>query len=232
MRTGVVAGQSKPINSYVRTLERFGTPRAAARYATRHGNRRDRREQRCMDKALAGAAPGAKVLDLPCGAGRLTPMLVQLGFVVTGADCSPHMVAQAEGLWRAACRDRPELLPKARFEVKDVMNTGYADRHFDVVICNRLFHHFTEGETRRAALAELRRICAGRIIVSFFSAFALDALRFQLRNLLRRRTPRDRIPISLSELEADAQAAGLTVQRTLATRWGISPQWYAVLRAA
>jgi 2-polyprenyl-3-methyl-5-hydroxy-6-metoxy-1,4-benzoquinol methylase len=216
--------------SYEAARSRFGTPDAAAIYATRlRGQRRDRVEQKCIAKALQTVPRGAKVLDLPCGTGRLLGLLVQSGFDVTEADSSPHMIEQARALWEELRANLPGPQPQVSFEVRDVMRSGYQDEAFDAVLCNRLLHHFTEPGTRTAALAELRRISRGPVIVSFFNSMALDALVLGIRSFLRRRTPTDRIPISMSQFLADAGKAGLELDQAFPTRWGISPQWYVRL---
>ena len=43
----------------------------------------------------AGLAPGAQVLDVGCGSGRLARMLLNAGFAVHGVDASPAMIALA-----------------------------------------------------------------------------------------------------------------------------------------
>jgi 2-polyprenyl-3-methyl-5-hydroxy-6-metoxy-1,4-benzoquinol methylase len=222
-------------SSYESTRERFGTPGAAATYARRHGGHsRDRREQGCIARALAGVAPGSKVLDLPCGAGRLAAMLAaEMRFELTEADASPHMVDQAKLAWQnnpAAKEAESRGVPPVKFETRDVMKSGFPDRAFDVVICNRLLHHFVERDTRIAAFRELARIAKDRVVVSFFNSFALDAIKFRLTNAIRRRTPTDRVPIPLEELRANAAEAGLKLEHAIPTRWGVSPQWYVVFR--
>lgn len=225
-----VESERKPLGageSYEMTRRRFDHPVVAARYATRHGgNRRDRREQQCIERALDGLLAGSRVLDLPCGAGRLAPMLHRMGFIVTQADNSPHMVEQACQAWARGCGGRPDSIPGLRFEVRDIMASGYPDGEFDAVVCNRLLHHFVEPQTRMAALRELRRICKGPVIVSFFNADTLDGILFKLKWLVRPGQPKDRVPISMNQFVADAAAAGLQLDGTYPTRGRISPQWY------
>jgi hypothetical protein len=112
--------------------------------------------------------------------------------------------------------------------VRDVMQTGYPDGYFDAVVCNRLFHHFRESETRIRALSELRRVSRGPVVVSFFNAFALGAVRFQLRHALRRTVPLDRVPIPAWHFLNDVRRAGLTPVAMHAVMWGISPLWHVV----
>jgi SAM-dependent methyltransferase len=142
------------------------------------------------------------------------------------------MVALAHAAWHDACTGKLEREAMARYEVQDIMGTTFVAGQFDAVICNRLFHHFIEPEVRRAALTELRRICSGPIVVSFFNSCSIEAVRLAFLRLAFHRFRRDRIPISVGQFAADAQAAGLIFDRIEFTRWGISPQCYAVFRAA
>jgi SAM-dependent methyltransferase/protein-S-isoprenylcysteine O-methyltransferase Ste14 len=221
---------SAPGRSYQMTASQFDTPAAAGRYATRHGHSRDRREQATILRALSGIPPGASVLDLPSGTGRLLPMLHRLGYRITEADYSAHMIKHAREFWRHFVRTTADAADTAvAFDVQDVMSTSYANDAFDVVICNRLFHHFSESATRVLAFGELRRISRGPIIVSFFDAAALDAKARAVMNRIRRRVPRARRPIPMAAFLADARAAGLVANGTFRTRGCISPQTYVRL---
>lgn len=224
MASNAVKGSECGELSYVWTRERFAQPQAAGKYPRRYrATHRDGRERRAICRALERVPRGASILDLPCGTGRLTPLLVERGLRVTGADSSPHMLAQARQSW-------PD--EAVRFDVRDVMATAYADDQFDAAICNRLFHHFSEPATRRRALGELGRITAGLLIVSFFNSFSLNAWRLRWKHWRRGVRPVDRIPISMPTFEADIHEAGLHICRKLPVMWGVSPQWYVVLQRA
>jgi len=217
-------------SSHARTLARFDSTEAASKYAGLKLDKRRQREQRCIVSALADVPAGGHVLDLPCGAGYLMTSLVDMGFQVTAADVSTHMLDRAEETWDSACSEKPERNGRARFVCQDIMQTDFPDGHFDAVVCNRLFHHFCEAETRRAALAELGRISRGPVIVFFFNRLALDTIRlFSLRWVFGR-FRRGRIPISVRRFAAEGAAAGLRLEKVLFTRRGISPQCYAVFR--
>jgi SAM-dependent methyltransferase len=213
--------------SYKLAQQRFGLENTYNRHPEtyRASSRRDRYEMRCILRTLEHIPAGSHVLDLPCGTGRLTSMLLERGFRVTGADSAPGMVAAARESFDAR-REQADL--DVTFEVRDIMNTGHEDRAFDAVICNRLFHHFTESETRKAALAELYRISRGPVIISFFNSFSLSAMFRKLKNRLKNRQPVDRIPIPMRVFKAELQAAGFSVKKAYAVRWGRSPHWYVV----
>src|SRR6185312_12802071 len=148
-------------------------------------------------------------LDLPCGTGRLLPVLAKAGYRVTAADRSLHMVRLAALNWSTWRQEATYAEPEIPFEQCDVLDTPFPNGHFDAVVCSRLFHHFRESEIRVRALRELRRISRGALIVSFFNSFAIDALRFRLKYIMRRKAPQDRIPIPLAFFARDVQQAGL-----------------------
>lgn len=162
------------------------------------GGWRGRREERSIRRALAGVPPGSQVLDVACGARRLLEILTSCGYRVTCAESS------------------------------DVTATPYPDGHFDAVICNRLFHHFRKSEERIRALAELRRICRGVVIVSFFNAFSLGAIPLGLKHALRPRSTAECVSIPAWSFLNDIRRAGLSPASLHAVAWGISPLWHVV----
>jgi SAM-dependent methyltransferase len=226
-----------PGESYRLVRQTFATEEAAAGYPNAYGPlARHQREQRTIRKALEYIPRGASVLDLPCGTGRATRLLLERGLRVTGADASPPMVRAArENFQRLKLSGEFPDVEDVTFNVRDVMGTGFETDEFDAVFCNRLLHHFIESPTRRAALAELRRICRGPMVVSFFNSFSLDALVRRLRKLAhipKRHGVDLRGCVSLGTFAADAAAAGLAIEAKMPARWGVSQQWYLVLRRA
>ncbi len=208
-----------------RAAARFATEHAAARYQQRLvGTARDRREKRCVAKLLEGLAPAARVLDLPCGTGRLTTWLAARGLEVVAADVSLPMVERARAAWRAAAPDR-----RTPCVVADVLALPLRDGVFDALVCNRLFHHLVEPAIRIGALRELARVCRGPIVLSYFEARSFGALRRRLHDRLRAKVRTDRIPIPLARLEAEAAHTGLAVTGWAATRRWISEQSYVRL---
>lgn len=211
--------------SHQRTIDRFSQEAVAKNYPAEYKRTiRDWCEKNAIRDAVSDLEPGSRVLDLPCGTGRLTKVLTRCGFDVTGGDVSPYMVTRAHENWRKQGGDPKQ----ARFEVRDVLSTGYADNSFDAVVCNRLFHHFNESETRVLAFRELKRISKHQVIVSFFNSFAIDSVRFRVKHFLRGTIPFDRIPIPLTTIVADLEEAGLRMIASIPVMWGISPLWYII----
>lgn len=214
-----------PGQSYRRTITRFSSSLVAKAYPRDYGiSFRQWREAACIRRTLRFLPAKSKVLDLPCGTGRLLPLLGEAGFQITAADVSPHALAIAQSRWHT----QASLSHRIEFTVREALDTGFEDQTFDGIICNRLFHHFNEPETRVAVLSELRRICRGPLVVSFFNSFALDALKFRLKHRVRRTKPKDRIPIPLRRFQSEVEEAGLRILARFAVLWGLSPLWYLV----
>ena len=204
------------------TRARFDSHASSLKYAAALDDTpTHRRELRCIKSLLAGVPAGARMLDLPCGAGRLLPFLAESGYRVYAADSSAHMLDRA----RELAHDRG-LAATVELGVDDVLNTSFGDDSFDAVICNRLFHHFFEPAVRVAALRELRRIISGSIVMSFFCSQSVSSAAFLLRNRLRRVPATDRVPISLRTIAADIAAARLTVEGRMATKPLLGKQCY------
>lgn len=215
--------------------ESYNDPQTAEKYSaffrdTPSHIRKDKREKRCIAQLLAQVPRGAQILDLPCGAGRMYHLLKEMGFHIVGADASPYMVGiaqkQAETL---ASSDEPIL---DTFQVANALKTDFRDKQFDAVLSSRLFHHFSDSNTRQQALRELSRICSGPIVVSFFSTIATDALKFYYKKYIRHEVIKDRIPISPWTFAKDVRAAGLKITKWQMARPLISKQWYVVLQNA
>jgi len=207
-----------------RVVNQFDTAEQASRYSNEFNTHRQQRSKRALVQALAGLQPGARILDMPCGSGRLLPLILDLGYQYTGADVSGHMVDAARAKFESLARTSSTPL-EAAFDVEDIMSLSYADDEFDAVIVNRLFHHYTQAQTRVAALTELNRISRGPIIVFFLNTWTVRGLHFHLKHSLDR--PKQRTPITRKEFRANGRVAGLTLTDFYPTRGRFNKEWYA-----
>ena len=224
------APSSAESESHQLARARFGRKSLAEKYPSEYSTGwRDRREKACIVECLSAIPAGSKVLDLPCGTGRLTKLLVERGYHVTAGDASPAMLARATENYAGYRSERGAQAPDVEFSVRDVLSTGFATDEFDGISCIRLFHHFSEAETRRKALRELRRICRGPIVVTFLNSFALDRATAWLKARIRGRKPQNQRPIPFRTFAADIEAAGLQIDKKIAAHWGISSRWFLVL---
>lgn len=163
-------------------------------YAPRHDS--EETEAEALGAAGAAAvAPGAAVLDCPCGFGRHAIVLAQAGYRVTGADRSPVLLEEA----RRRAGDLELELVQA-----DYRELPFEDDSFDAVLnlFTALGYVGKEGDVQ--ALSEFRRVLrpGGRLVVETM----------QRDRLARIFSPRtwDRLPTGyvLEEREFD-QARGV-----------------------
>lgn len=75
---------------------------------------------------------GCRILDVPCGIGRIAVPLMRLGFDVEGMDLSPHLV----GVANKKAQDLRLNTGRARFLVGDMhdLSSKFAPGSFDVVL--------------------------------------------------------------------------------------------------
>jgi len=104
-----------------------------------------------MAAALArrGIGPGAALLDAGCGTGRYAVELARCGFVVTGIDRSPALLAEA--------RRRPvDAAARVLFEPGDLLALP-AGAGFDGIVCRGVLNDLVEPAERSAVFGVFAR---------------------------------------------------------------------------
>ncbi|MFQ5937360.1 MAG: class I SAM-dependent methyltransferase [Acidiferrobacterales bacterium] len=161
---------------------------------------RHRAEMRMLWRAFTFVPQSHRILDVPCGWGRLTVELARKGYEVTGADLSEAMLTAAR---ETLARDHMSC----RLECQDVEHLIYPDRSFDTVVCFRLFHHLPYYELRKRVVRELCRVADRFVLISYLSPLSVTAFRRSLRaRVLRRKIVRYHTP--LAELSTYFREAG------------------------
>jgi len=195
---GSFAGEERAVHAG------YATDSDAGRYAvkTRKGPVRRlsaAREAALVRRALRGLAPNATVLDMPCGAGRLLPVVGEAGRRATGADFSAPMLAVAAAAGAPLSRASAFVLP-------------FATDAFEAVVCVRLLHHYRE-DARALILREIARVARERVVVTVFDR-ASHKHRRRERRAARRSRPSLRFGVDLDAFRGEMAAAGLEPVRT------------------
>jgi ubiquinone/menaquinone biosynthesis C-methylase UbiE len=185
-------------------LDRYRSTAGAAAYRRKYERtlvRRlsNRRELSIVHRALARAGTRGRVLDCPCGAGRLVPTILRHAERVTCVDLSEAMVAEA----------REALAPLAAtgavdFVVAPADDLPVEDGAFDTAVCHRLIHHMAAREERAGVLAEMARVARRRLVLSFSDDTTFKARRQRRRGIVRRRHT-----LAPEALRAEAAVHGL-----------------------
>jgi ubiquinone/menaquinone biosynthesis C-methylase UbiE len=149
----------------------------ADRYDRNRPAWRHNAEMALLEPAFKMLSPKAKVLDAPCGAGRVSVRLAELGMQVTAVDISAAMLERA----------REKMKP---FGAGDRVTTGdleklqFADREFEAAVCFRFFSHLPNDELRGQVISELCRVSQKYVIISFFHPIAMHNLKRAIQKKL------------------------------------------------
>lgn len=176
---------------------------------------------RALGRALVDVSPGALVLDLPCGTGVLASFLRSRRYRVVGADISPAMLGVAHG--------RGDVLGHVR---ADVEAPPWRPGTFDAVVSAR-FVMLLPPALRPKVLAGLARLTRGPLVATFCHPYTTKSFTRLLRRAIGMRAkPIDARRVTRAQLEREAAAAGLRVERVLWVVPLFSEVWVVVLRRA
>jgi len=152
------------------TQQRYEAPGKSHAYAHRNP-RRDRVEQQLLARVWPGNR-GESVLDLPCGAGRLLPLLRdRFGHRVLQADGALAMLRQAR-LQHASSATSSGTSSDTSGAVGDALAMPFAAEAVDGVVMFRFLHHLRPAQ-QRAAIDEACRVARRFVVVSFFHPCSL-----------------------------------------------------------
>ena len=153
--------------------------------------------------------PGARVVDLGCGGGRLALSLARLGARAVGVDRSPASI-------RAARREAHRRSSSVRFVCADLLSAPLRSGAFDLVVMTDVVEHL---ENPRRALEEAGRLLrpGGRLFLNTFdrslrSRIAVVGLAEGL-GFVPRGTHDARLFVRPGELEEYARRASLRIER-------------------
>jgi len=165
-------------------------------------------EMALIDRAFELVPRDYRILDLPCGAGRVSVHLAKRGYEVSCADYSEAML----DITRQVVAENGLHCP---VEKQDIEALTFADRQFDAVICFRLFHHFPNAALRQKAVSELCRVARKQVAVSYFSPFAVTTIKRRLQARFAGRVPQKHAT-PLAEVERYFRTHGFRLVRNFA----------------
>ncbi len=197
------------------------------RYDTPRGRRRNRRDLEAIERAVVEAerrgAPIATGLDLPCGTGRLAPLLRGRGIAAIGADIALEMM-------RVARRKLGAQTPYVQCNAEAI---PHPDGAFDAVFSIRFLFHL-DARARSRILRELRRVSRRWLVLDVRHRYNLRSVAWRLSHRLGLRKE---IPFRFSRrgLAEELRDAGWTLIAIYPSRRVIgffSDKWIALAEKA
>lgn len=162
-------------------------------------------EMALVERALDDLSPVETFLDAPCGVGRVTILLEQRGYRAMGVDLGDAALALAK-------REIEGLGLGAGVQKADLEALPFADRAFDGLICFRFFHHLPSPGIRARIVAELCRVSAKYVLISYLSPFSVTSIKRDLRMRLSGRASVQHAT-SLREVSGYLEANGFRLVR-------------------
>jgi SAM-dependent methyltransferase len=199
--------------------EQAGEAYAQRRFRSARAAQRDPRLVRGL-LARHGLPAGARVLDAPCGSGRLSAALREsaqaLALVRLDAQRPMLLSAMEHGGPASSVQGSLAALP-------------FAARSFDAVVCCRLLHHLRARADLERVVGELVRVSRELIVASFWDAASLPALRVRL-GFKRDEGPGGRGHISRPDIGALFERAGAPVVEFRGVLRFVTQQTFLVAR--
>jgi len=132
------------------------------------------RPWRGMGKIVLDLAPGSKVLDLGCGNGKTTAVLIKMGLDVTGLDFSPTAIGHCIGAFG----------DKAKFTIAECDHMPFPDNYFDAVAAVHILEHLNDTQLKDTVKEISRVLIPGGLV--FVRSFAVGDAKSEGRDRNRR----------------------------------------------
>lgn len=209
--------------------EEFAASYDTQRFSSFRGKMGDTLDKRTLKKSLAAISRAGKsslrILDIPCGTGRISQYLLEQGESVTGADISNEMMQVAEQKVQSYDAFNG-------FYQMDASDLTFEDNSFDVIVAIRFMGHIPK-DVRLKILKEFGRVSQYSII-----EYNLKSKSVELRRSIDKALKSgNRLPnrwgwhiFEKEELYEEVKEAGLEVVKMWAKVPYLSGSYYVLLQ--
>ena len=153
-----------------------------------------KREYQILQHLLGRQKHCTKMLEIPCGGGRISPQLVTATDLLIQADVGLGQILYG--------------MTKEKLKIPQIWMTASAfhiplrDDSVDAVVCIRLSHHLPTNKQREDLLVELLRVARRFVVMTFFDYHSI-------KNILRRlRYSRSKLTMTSSRVSSIAAKHG------------------------
>lgn len=141
-----------------------------ARFGSAGGRVLDTLQREAVRQAIGrNELQGISALDVGCGTGRFTGLLLEMGAMVTAVDSSSRMLAEVRRRY-----------PAARLTLADARKLPFESSAFDLGVSVWVYNHMAAYEE---AIGELCRVCREKVILGLPNAHSLYILPHILRRV-------------------------------------------------
>ena len=174
-------------------------------WTERFNNRHEQRLIRRLLRSISIDHGNTVALDLPCGYGRLYPILREFGMQVVEGDWSFPLLVAARSI-RVQSQPKDGLLNYVR---ATALALPFPERAFDFVLSVRLSHHIRERDQRVQHVRELLRISRRWVMFTYFDT---DSVKNRMHEFSRRfNGKRSKWTLTFDEVRGLGRAEGFEV---------------------
>jgi len=191
------------------------------------GRLKNWRDQQLVEKAVRHAGHVERILDVPCGTGRLLQSLASRVPHSVGADVSLDMIKFSR--LHPYVKNRPRGL--LEYVQCDARYLPFSDDSFDVVLSGRFLHHLFHlpQSERLQVIREFARVSRRWVLGDFNIRYGLKYYVNKMRSVLKGKPLKSQRKTATDVFEELTQG-GLRVERVYPISWIASEKWYILCR--
>ncbi len=197
------------------------------RFSGALGRLKNWRDQQLVEKAMRQAGHVERILDVPCGTGRLVRSLASRVPYLVGADVSLDMIKFSRQ--HPYVKNRPKGL--LEYVQCDARYLPFSNDSFDVVLSGRFLHHlFHLPQSERVqVIREFARVSRRWVLGDFNIRYGLKYYVNKVRSVLKGKPLKSQRKTA-AEVFEELTLAGLQVERVYPVSWVASEKWYILCR--
>jgi ubiquinone/menaquinone biosynthesis C-methylase UbiE len=197
------------------------------RFSGALGHLKNWRDQRLVEKAVRHAGHVQRILDVPCGTGRLVRSLASRVPHSVGADVSLDMIESSR--LHHFVKNGPKGL--LEYVQCDARYLPFSNDCFDVVLSGRFLHHLFRlpKSDRLGVMREFARVSRRWVLGDFNIQYGLKYYMNRVRSILKGK-PLKSERMTASKVFEELTEAGLRVERVYPISWVASEKWYILCR--
>ena len=157
-----------------------------------------RREYALLERLLSSQERCERLLDLPCGGGRLSPQIGRFTNLLVESDIGLGQVRYA--------REHNTLEIPRVYITSTAFKLPLKDNSVDAVVCIRLNHHMPTRQEREQLMNEILRVSRRFVIMTYFDYHSLKNTLRRIRRPFNRKPPK--MTMRTSEVRAIAEKHG------------------------
>jgi ubiquinone/menaquinone biosynthesis C-methylase UbiE len=191
------------------------------------GRLKNWQDQRLVWRAVQHAGHIHRVLDVPCGTGRLVRSLVRHIPHLVGADVSRDMI----NFSRQHPKVNGQFVGHLEYVQCDARYLPFHSNSFDLVVSGRFLHHLYHlpQAERVQVMREFARVSRRWVLGDFNIQYGLKYYVNKVRSVLRGKQLKSQ-RMTADKVFGELNNAGLKVEKVYPISWVASEKWYILCR--